>query len=119
MNAGLESRFPWVHRIDDYTTENLVDIFLQMLTSINWKINVGKEELIKMFNENIDLFENKGRDILNFITKCKMVHSKRVFGKNNNIKYILTVDDIKQSFIFVKKNKIADNKINLYSTMYS
>ena len=120
VNSGLESRFPWIHKIDNYTTENLVDIFLQMLLSIEWKIIVDREELIKIFNNNLDIFENKGRDILNFITKCKMVHSKRVFGQQISKKYILSNDDLTQAAAMVRKNKLGSNdKLSLYSTIYS
>jgi stage V sporulation protein K len=120
VNSGLESRFPWVHKIDEYTPENLVDIFLQMLLSIEWKITVEKEDLIKFFNDNLDIFENKGRDILNFITKCKMVHSRRVFGQQISKKYVLSIDDLKNAATMVKTNKICQpDKISMYSTIYS
>ena len=121
VNPGMESRFPWVHRIDNYTTQDLVDIFLNRIEYIEWRISIENLDIVLKFNENIDLFENKGRDVLNFVTRCKMIHSKRVFGQNYKNKYIITKDDFINAIDMFRKSRIEPvyNRRCGYETMYS
>ncbi len=121
VNSGLESRFAWVHRIDEYTTENIVDIFLKMIKEINWVTNIPKSFLIGFFKTNEDIFENKGRDISNFITKCKMVHSKRIFGQSASAvnKFNLTIEDVENAVTMTRSYKLSASTKELYKHMYS
>lgn len=105
MNKGLERRFPWVHRISDYTKEELYEIFLKMVKDMNWNINVNEKEIIKLFEDNKDMFKNAGGDIETFITKCKMFHAKRVFTLERSHKFILSKQDLESALKFMRKNK--------------
>ncbi len=99
VNSGLERRFPWIHRIGEYSSENLVDIALKMILQTKWE-----------FNNNKDLFKNSGGDIETFITKCKMVHSKRVFSLDNELKFILTEEDLTNAIKMLKDNRLEIKK---------
>ena len=40
MNKGLKRRFPWIHKIDKYTSKELTEIFIKMVKESNWEIAV-------------------------------------------------------------------------------
>jgi len=104
MNKGLERRFPWVHRIDDYTSKELYQIFMKMLGEMHWDVIVKEEKLISVFENNKILFKNAGGDIETFLTKCKMMHSRRVFSLDKEHRFILTEKDIDEAIKFLRKN---------------
>jgi stage V sporulation protein K len=108
MNSGLERRFPWVHIIEPYSTSHLIQMFRKMLGDIEWDLNLEQNELENLFNSNKDLFKNAGGDVETFISKTKMVHSRRVFNLDQTQKFIITLDDCVNAIKFIRKN----NKIN-------
>jgi len=120
VNSGLERRFPWVHVIDEYSEENLTDILLKLLKDTKWTLHndIEKKDLINFFKENKDFFKNFGGDIETFITKIKMVHSKRVFCLDKEHKFILTFEDLTNGIEMVKKYRIKE-KISYTPLMYT
>jgi hypothetical protein len=90
QNQGLERRFPWVHKIDDYSNENMAEIFLKMVKDIKW--NLAKELDVKYLNDFFknekDEFSNFGGSIETFLSKIKMCHAHRVFALENEQKFI-------------------------------
>ena len=120
VNTGLERRFPWVHIIESYTNENLSEIFIKMIKEIKWKLtdDINIEFLSTFFKENRDFFKNVGGDIETFITKIKMVHSKRVFCLDKEHKFIITEDDIQNGLDLTKKYRVAEKK-NIPFGMYT
>lgn len=105
MNKGLKRRFPWIHKIDNYTSEEMTAIFLKMLNESNWSINVDFDQINSIIKENINYFINTGGDIETFLTKCKIAHSKRVISLDTEYKFILTISDLQNGIELVKKNK--------------
>jgi SpoVK/Ycf46/Vps4 family AAA+-type ATPase len=108
MNRGLERRFPWVHRIEEYKSKELFNIFKKMVNNIGWDTSFDEKFLVTIFDDNKELFKNAGGDIETFLTKCKMFHAKRVFSLGKEHKFVLSKDDINKSLEFMKKN---NNKI--------
>lgn len=104
MNKGLERRFSWVHRIEEYGGEELYHIFEKMLNEMNWEMAFVKEDLIDIFTRNKPLFKNAGGDVETFISKCKMIHSKRVFSMDNVHKFVLIKEDLEGAIEYIKKN---------------
>lgn len=102
VNKGLERRFAWVHHIDNYTDDNLVDILLKMVNDINWKIDVDKKDILFILNNNKDIFKNSGGSCENFISKCKLAHSKRVFGLDSSNKFIINKEDMNYAIQMLK-----------------
>jgi Holliday junction resolvasome RuvABC ATP-dependent DNA helicase subunit len=105
VNDGLESRFQWKHKIEEYTPIELSDIFLKKVKHINWEVNIDKEIISKLIETNKDFFSNAGRDIVNFISKCKMAHARRVIRLGKEHKFILTVEDLEKGLEIVQKTK--------------
>lgn len=115
INPGLERRFPWVHKIDEYSSEDLTEIFIKMVKDIKWELDIEKKDLIEFFKTNKEFFKNAGGDIETFISKIKMVHSKRVFSLDKSLKFKINNEDIKEALIIVKKYKLnpEEEKRNL------
>ena len=117
QNPGLERRFPWKYKIEQYTPIELLQIFKNQVLEHNWKIEENAIS-IDIFKENIDLFSNYGGDTDIFFTKCKMSHIGRVFGEVNSIRNTLTKEDIKCGLdLFIKHKKKNNNPIK-YPQMY-
>lgn len=119
VNKGLERRFPWVHRIDEASPENLADIFYLMIKKINWSTIVKKRKVIDIITRSKDLFKNGGGDVETFLGKCKIVHSKRVFNLSQSEKFILTVDDLENAILLIKENKLDEDDRKHLDFMYT
>ena len=121
VNSGLERRFPWVHKIDNYSEDNLADIFFKMINQIKWKINesVEKKFIVEFFKNNKDFFKNFGGDIETFISKIKMVHSKRIFCLDKENKFIINKEDINTAIIMMKKSKLYNQENKKTYDMYT
>ena len=110
VNQGLKRRFQWCHNIEDYSHEALVDIFLKMVKDINWSVNVDKKELINIFKSEKDLFKDGGGSVEQLLSKIKVSHSIRIFGKDLNQKFIIIKDDILEATKLLKKFDNKDKK---------
>tara|TARA_Y100000389_G_C17437272_1_gene506307 strand:+ start:812 stop:1846 length:1035 start_codon:yes stop_codon:yes gene_type:complete len=109
VNEGLESRFQWNHKIDIYSSEDLSEIFKRKVSNINWELSIDNKIISQIIEENKKLFKNSGRDIVNFVTKCKIAHSKRVITLDQIHKFILTKQDLEKGIITLKKNSSQDD----------
>ena len=118
LNKGLERRFPWQHKIEPYSSLDLANIALKRIRDIRWTTLVKNDELSILIKENIDLFQNAGGDVENFISKCKIAHANRVFILPVEIKFILTIEDFKNGMKILEKNK-HNSESKKYLEMYS
>ena len=75
------------------------------MKQINWEIKIDKEIISKIIGKNKENFSNSGRDIVNFISKCKMAHSRRVISLGKEHKFILTVEDLEKGLLMLQKTK--------------
>jgi SpoVK/Ycf46/Vps4 family AAA+-type ATPase len=106
-NQGLASRFVWKFKIEKYTALELSKILRKKINDCNWNIELSNDFLKQWIETNLIWFPNYGRDIENLITKIKISHSKRFFGKEENNKKIITELDLNNGF------KIYSNNENL------
>jgi Holliday junction resolvasome RuvABC ATP-dependent DNA helicase subunit len=98
-NRGLESRFAWRFKTDEYSGKDLHDIFMKKVNEIDWSISENENEnrakiTPLWFEKNIDHFRFYGRDIESLLAKTKIAHSKRVFCKDKIEKKKLTLEDL-------------------------
>ena len=111
-NSGLESRFTWRFHINKYNGDELFQIFEKKIKDIDWTIQ--KKIKSSWFEDKKDCFPFFGRDIETFVSKIKIAHSRRVFGKKSTKKKI-TMSDLNRGFeIFQansKKNESDNSKI--------
>jgi SpoVK/Ycf46/Vps4 family AAA+-type ATPase len=116
-NQGLESRFVWHFKTDEYTASDLYHIFIKMIRDIEWKYTFyeSDEKNIQWFQKNKEYFKFMGRDIENLLTKVKICHSKRVFGKNGEEKKHLTLSDLEKGMtLFLSNNNVKKRKEESY-----
>ena len=126
FNQGLDSRFTWRFKTDDYTAEDLHKIFLKKVKDIGWEIDVDSKINIDWFKKNKDYFTFYGRDIETILAKTKIAHSRRVFCKPDNEKKKINLKDLDKGLeIYLKNDDVKNRKDKLemekylYSTLYS
>jgi SpoVK/Ycf46/Vps4 family AAA+-type ATPase len=112
-NLGLESRFVWHFQTDDYSATDLYHIFIKMIGDLSWKyqFHSSLEKDIAWFEKNKAYFKYMGRDMENLLTKTKIAHSKRVFGKRPELKQIITWEDLEAGFRLFSNNNTIKNRM--------
>jgi len=125
-NQGLDSRFTWRFKTDNYTYEDLYNIFLKKVKDIGWEIDEKSNISADWFKKNKEYFRFYGRDIETLLSKTKIAHSRRVFCRPESDKKRLIVKDLDKGFeIYLKNDDIKSRKEeeefkrNLYNTLYS
>lgn len=116
-NQGLNSRFVWRFKIDEYNAKDLYDIFLKKVKDNGWKLDNDSKISLKWFETNKKHFKYYGRDIETLFTKTKICHAKRVFCLDSSKKKCLNVTDLDNGFkIFINNIPIKDN--SFISSLY-
>ena len=125
-NQGLDSRFTWRFKTDNYSAEDLHKIFVKKVKDIGWEMHEESKINVDFFKKNYDYFKFFGRDIETILAKTKIAHSKRVFCKPNSEKKKVTLNDLEKGFgLYLKNDDIKNRKENenmkkqLYSSLYS
>ena len=118
VNKGLDSRFIWRFKIDEYNSNELADIFMKKVNETNWNVIIEKNDIYKWFNKNKNAFENYGRDVELLFTYTKIVHSSRIFGKDITFMRKLTVDDLYKGLILLFNNKKQKKQNKVIEGLY-
>jgi len=125
-NQGLDSRFVWRFKTDNYTANDLYNIFIKKVKDIGWEINDNSNITVSWFEKNKDAFQFYGRDIETVLAKTKISHSRRVFCKGENEKKKLNLQDLEKGFqFFINNEEIKSRKEDeyrkreLYNSLYS
>jgi len=89
-NQGLDSRFTWRFKTEEYKAKELFDIFLKKVKDIGWSIESDTTKINEAwFEKNCIYFKYFGRDMEVLLSKIKIAHSKRVFCKGAEEKKII------------------------------
>jgi AAA+ superfamily predicted ATPase len=115
-NEGLRSRFPVKYEIKSYSPIELRDIFKKMILDNNWFITDNTVS-DTFFVENKDIFKYNGRDMEVLLNKVKIAHAKRVLCLEQDVKKIITAEDLSKGFELYKTNlptKAASVLHNMY-----
>jgi len=122
-NAGLERRFPFRYTIDEYSHNDLMNIFKKLLVDYKWDLNTDEKKLEKFFKENRKIFEFNGGDLETLIQCSKISHSRRVFTMDEENKKKLTIDDLNGGLKSMMENeeiaKRKDGGIDIISHLYN
>ncbi len=125
-NQGLDSRFTWRFKTDNYSAEDLYKIFVKKVKDIGWELHEESKITSEFFKKNYDYLKFFGRDIETILAKTKIAHSKRVFCKADSEKKKITLKDLEKGFELylknddIKKRKDSENlKKYIYSSIYS
>ena len=109
-NQGLNSRFTWRFKIDNYSATDLHDIFLKKINDCGWSLLSDNLIDVKWFDKNKDSFKFYGRDIETLFAKTKIAHSRRVFCLDASVKKKLTLEDINKGLDIYLKNENINSK---------
>lgn len=122
-NPGLESRFTWKFKIDEYNPNELRRIFEKKITDNNWSLKENLSD--EWFEKNKEFFSFFGRDMETLFSKVKIAHSRRVFCLPKEEKTKISIKDLEKGFEIYKKmgdsEKKQEEKVrikNLYNTLY-
>jgi hypothetical protein len=123
-NEGLESRFTWRFKIEEYKSSEMNMIFNKKVEDLGWKLKDHDND--KWFDKNMEYFKYFGRDMETLLSKTKIAHSRRVFCLPVEEKGFLLGEDLENGMIMFLKNddvvkrREEQNRIKqLYNTMYS
>ena len=104
-NQGLDPRFTWRFKTEEYKTKELFEIFLKKVKDIGWHIDSEAKNINEAwFEKNRDYFKYFGRDMEVLLSKIKIAHSKRVFCKPAEEKTKITFHDLEKGFQMYLKN---------------
>lgn len=108
VNEGLRRRFSFKYVIDKYSGEDLCKIFLLKLEQEKWVYDDSDTKLKDFFIKNYLKFPRYGGDMETLFLQTKIVHSRRVFMKNPNLKKKIKLLDIEaamKNFTVHRKDK--------------
>jgi SpoVK/Ycf46/Vps4 family AAA+-type ATPase len=118
MNRGLESRFIWRFQIDDYTPEQLCEIFKKKVRETDWEFEKESDIEGKWFEKNKKEFVYLGRDMELLFTYTKIAHSKRIYGKPKELRKKLNMEDLTKGLEYFIKNKKKKKDLSALYSMY-
>jgi ATP-dependent 26S proteasome regulatory subunit len=122
-NQGLNSRFTWRFKTQEYSGEELYKIFLKKVNESGWFLENNSKIQVEWFEKNKLHFKSFGRDIENLFAKTKIAHSRRVFCLDSSLKKYLTIKDLDKGLESYLKNEesiiLEKEKLNkIMSSMY-
>lgn len=107
INPGLRRRFPWTFTIDNYTPDELSDIYFKLVSEKEWETTCDKIEVTNLLAKNIKLFTGNGGDIGNIIEKAMIVNMRNNFGKENL--YEIDISEFKEALVTFVTSKSGRN----------
>lgn len=134
MNSGLESRFTWKYKIDNYKHDEMYKIFESKINSLDgWSLVLdGTKETFKdektnektiynnWFKNKMKQFKAYGRDIEKLLSKIKIVHSRRVYCLDEKEKRQITKEDIENGYkMYLKHSKEQERDFNYAFGMFT
>jgi len=111
VNPGLKRRFPIHFSIEEYSSEELSEMFHLMARKASWKVEENAAPASMFTKED---FPFAGGDIENLFKVCRAKHARKVFGTGNK-KKIITKDDIKSAMEEIQKKKEAPVALSYFS----
>ena len=110
LNDGLERRFTIHFSMDEYSSQDLIDIFKKKTREAGWE--VGENAItVELMDKNKHYFKYAGGDMENLFVKCKIAHSKNLIcGKNKNKRVLNEADIVEGLDIFIKNPTVGDRK---------
>jgi len=124
-NQGLDSRFTWRFKTQEYKSDELYNIFIKKVNDIGWFIDENNPINSDFFKTNYDYFKSYGRDIETLLAKTKIAHSKRVFCLPETEKRKISMKDLEKGFeMYIKNDSVKSKyekdrlKREIYNSIY-
>ena len=103
-NTGLKSRFIWRFTMEPYNSKDLMNIFKKKMLEQDWLYETGNAVTDKWFEERKAHFKHFGRDMELLFTFVKISHSRRIYGKDKNMRKKISSADMQQGYDTFLKN---------------
>ena len=118
-NRGLESRFIWRFKMDAYTPMEMMQIFKKKVMEQEWSFEKEDTLNVKWFESKKDQFKHFGRDMEILLSYTKIVHGRRIYGKDRELRKVITLDDINRGYeMFLKHKDSKPQNTNVLHTIY-
>uniref|UniRef100_A0A6C0DQY6 AAA+ ATPase domain-containing protein n=1 Tax=viral metagenome TaxID=1070528 RepID=A0A6C0DQY6_9ZZZZ len=118
-NRGLESRFIWRFKMDAYTPIEMMKIFQKKVLEQEWSFEKEDTLMVKWFEKRKDQFKHFGRDMEILLSYTKIVHGRRIYGKDRELRRVITLDDINSGYeMFLKNKESKQENTNILHTIY-
>jgi len=119
-NQGMESRFIWRFKIDDYSSKELMNIFLKKVRETDWTFYKIEDINEKWFDAKKKTFQHFGRDMELLFSYTKIAHSRRIYGKEVELRKKISIDDMNKGYeMFMNNKKKVDQRFNkIMETLY-
>jgi SpoVK/Ycf46/Vps4 family AAA+-type ATPase len=120
-NQGLNSRFTWRFKTDEYKAKELLAIFTKKINDIGWSISEESTDSINVawFEKKLKYFKFFGRDMEVFLSKIKIAHSRRVFCRNQTEKTKINFADLEKGFEIYLKNEEVKKRCEASDTKFA
>ena len=110
-NEGLDSRFTWRFKIDEYNVEEMMAIFTKKVIENGWTIDEPLQK--EWFEKNNKYFKYFGRDMETLFAKTKISHSRRVFCKPIDEKTKLIMKDLENGMkLYLENDEVKSRCID-------
>jgi SpoVK/Ycf46/Vps4 family AAA+-type ATPase len=109
-NPGLNSRFTWRFKIDDYTPAQLAKIYEKKVHDCGWSL--CEPMRLNWVEANMCYFKCYGRDMETLLSRAKIAHGRRVFCSSLDVeKRRLTHADLEKGMtVFVSNEEVKQRK---------
>lgn len=115
-NKGLSRRFSIKYTIEGYDPKELYQIFCKIVKENNWNIDTSVTD--KFFEGKKENFPYFGGDMETLFFNCKIVHGRRIFGREANLKKNITLEDVKSGFELFIKNRPEKTESTVWKDLY-
>ena len=114
-NPGLKRRFPWTFSIEDFTSEDLLEVLKVKIESSDWEYEGDFTKILGMIAKNKSYFSGNGGDIENILSKAKIINIRKNFLSNDKI---LKEEDFIESisqFLITRKDTLSEPPYGMYT----
>ena len=109
-NQGLDSRFTWRFKTENYKSDDLFKIFLKKVKDAEWCIEENSKINAEWFESKMIYLKFFGRDIETMLSKIKIAHGRRIFCKPETDRKKITFTDLEKGFEMFLKNEEVKNR---------
>jgi SpoVK/Ycf46/Vps4 family AAA+-type ATPase len=109
-NQGLDSRFTWRFKTENYKSDDLFKIFLKKVKDSGWSVEESSKINAEWFETKMIYFKFFGRDIETMFSKIKIAHGRRIFCKPEADRKKITFSDLEKGFDMFLKNEDVKNR---------
>jgi len=115
----MESRFIWRFKIDKYSPGEMLQILQKLVKENEWQLDHEITE--KWIEQKKTDFPNYGRDMELLFSFTKIAHARRIYGKPDELRKMITLGDLNKGYdTFMQNQKKEENKtLKILQSMYT